>query len=72
MYTIYGADWCSQCKNAVKFLLDREIEFSYVDVEYCSDPIVKTFKSLPQTYFEDNHLGGLNELIHHVKFGDAE
>ena len=29
---VYGADWCSDCVNAKKFLNSKETEFEYIDI----------------------------------------
>ena len=29
---VYGADWCSDCVNAKKFLNSKGIEFEYIDI----------------------------------------
>jgi mycoredoxin len=34
--TIYGADWCVDCRNIKRFLDDRSVAYRYVDL--MSDP----------------------------------
>ena len=29
---VYGADWCSDCRIAKKFLKSKDIEFEYIDI----------------------------------------
>jgi thioredoxin reductase (NADPH) len=29
---VYGADWCSDCVTAKKFLESKSIEFEYIDI----------------------------------------
>lgn len=69
MYTIYGAEWCSACKQAIKFCEDRDIQYEYVDIDQTDDDIVKSFRSVPQVYFGVEHIGGLKALRdHYSKF----
>lgn len=60
--TIYGASWCSACKQAIKFCEDRGIDFTYIDIEESQDPQVKNFRSLPQIYSGAQNIGGLKKL----------
>jgi mycoredoxin len=32
MITMYGADWCGDCRRAKRYLDDNEVPYSYVDV----------------------------------------
>ena len=29
---VYGADWCSDCVTAKRFLESKEVEFEYIDI----------------------------------------
>ena len=29
---VYGADWCSDCVTAKKFLNSKEVDFEYIDI----------------------------------------
>lgn len=31
--TVYGADWCSDCRRSKKFLQDNSIPFNWVDTD---------------------------------------
>ena len=31
--TLYGADWCPDCRRAKAFLKDNNIEYAFIDVE---------------------------------------
>ena len=31
--TMYGADWCGDCRRAKKFFADNKVEFEWVDLE---------------------------------------
>ena len=34
--TMYGADWCGDCRRSKKFMDDNNVKFNYIDVE--ADP----------------------------------
>jgi mycoredoxin len=36
MITMYGADWCGDCRRAKRYLDDNEVPYAYVDV--AADP----------------------------------
>lgn len=66
-YTIYGKPGCKPCESAM-FLLTREgEEFEYIDIS--TDPAARTkilsagFKSVPQVYHGDVHIGGYDDLV---------
>jgi glutaredoxin len=31
--TMYGADWCGDCRRAEKFFVDNKIDFQKIDLE---------------------------------------
>jgi mycoredoxin len=31
--TVYGADWCGDCRRSKRFLAAREVDFTWVDVQ---------------------------------------
>jgi len=71
-YTIYGRSGCQPCQQAKALLESKGEEFSYVDVlalpkGELADFLSKGFKTVPQVFWEDTHLGGLEELKAHIK-----
>lgn len=71
-YTIYGRSGCQPCQQAKAFLESKGEEFSYVDVlalpkGELADFLSKGFKTVPQIFWEDTHIGGLEELKAHIK-----
>jgi len=32
--TVYGAEWCGDCRRSKKFLDSNNVNYTYVDVEY--------------------------------------
>ncbi|CAB4139297.1 GrxC Glutaredoxin and related proteins [uncultured Caudovirales phage] len=70
-YTIYGRSGCQPCQQAKTFLESKGEEFSYVDVlalpkGELADFLSKGFKTVPQIFWEDTHIGGLEELKAHI------
>ena len=70
-YTIYGRSGCQPCLQAKTFLESKGEEFTYVDVlalpkGELADFLSKGFKTVPQIFWEDTHIGGLEELKAHI------
>ena len=57
--TMYGADWCSDCRRTKHYLVKNDIRFSWIDVE--ADPVeIETVmsynrgpKNIPVVVFPD-------------------
>ena len=67
MYIVYGASFCKWCTNVKDFLINREIEFKYVDIQEDKEAwdkvnSVHNFKTIPQVFKGDAYVGGFNEL----------
>lgn len=45
--TVYGADWCSDCKRSKRLLDSKNIEYMWVDVDN-NEAALQTVKSLNQ------------------------
>ena len=41
MLTVYGAAWCPHCTLTVSYLEQKNIEFTYVDIESAPDEVVQ-------------------------------
>ena len=71
-YTIYGRSGCQPCQQAKSLLESKGVEFTYVDVMALpkgelADFLSKGFKTVPQIFWEDTHIGGLEDLKDHLK-----
>lgn len=71
MYTIYGRSGCAPCMAAKNLIGCTGAEFTYVDVMALpkgelADFLSKGFKTVPQIFWEDTHIGGLEELKAHI------
>jgi glutaredoxin len=71
-YTVYGRPGCQPCKAAKDLLESKDQAFTYVDVMALpkgelEDFLNKGFKTVPQIFWEDTHIGGLNELKAHLR-----
>jgi len=57
--TMYGADWCGDCRRSKRFMEENNVVFNYIDVEAdltAADKVVEInggAKSIPVIVFED-------------------
>ena len=57
--TMYGAEWCGDCRRSKKFLDSNKVEYTYIDVEAdpaASDKVIAInggMRSIPVIIFED-------------------
>jgi mycoredoxin len=57
--TMYGAEWCGDCRRSKKFLDTNSVEYTYIDVEAdesASDKVIEINggqRSIPVIIFED-------------------
>lgn len=70
MYTIYGTKNCSYCDRAKDLLYLKGFEFKYIDIEEDEDGYnlfqKNRWKTVPQIYKGDTHIGGYVELTGEV------
>ena len=65
--TIYTKDYCPYCKAAKALLDDKGVRYLEIDVEH--NPVeLETMlarsgrKTVPQVFFDDDHIGGFDDL----------
>ncbi len=57
--TMYGADWCGDCRRSKRLLADLNVEITHIDVEVDESAAVKVIeinggaKSIPVIVFPD-------------------
>lgn len=57
--TMYGAEWCTDCRRSKKFLDTNEVKYNYVDVEADESASAKVIeinggmRSIPVIIFPD-------------------
>jgi mycoredoxin len=57
--TMYGAEWCGDCRRSKKFLDANNVEYAYIDVEAdesASEKVIEINggqRSIPVIIFED-------------------
>ena len=57
--TMYGAEWCGDCRRSKKFLDSNNVKYNYIDVEAdasASDKVIEInggMRSIPVIIFED-------------------
>jgi glutaredoxin 3 len=71
MYTIYGRPGCAPCKAAKDLLDNLGVEYTYVDVMALPKGelaafLARGFKTVPQIFWEDTLIGGLDDLRRHI------
>ena len=66
MYTIYTQDRCGYCSMAKHIMVKNDIDFMEINISY--DPqarsLIKSmgFKTVPQIFIGEHHIGGNFEL----------
>jgi glutaredoxin 3 len=61
---IYGADWCTFCKDAVKLCESKSIEYKYIDVDDTANRVSleermgEKVRTVPQIFVDDKFLPG--------------
>jgi len=56
--TMYGAEWCGDCRRSKKFLDSNNVKYNYIDVEAdasASDKVIEInggMRSIPVIYFQ--------------------
>ena len=65
---MYGAEWCADCRRSKRLLDEREISYSYVDLEQAPEAIEEVLsrndgrRIIPTIVFEDgSHLSEPND-----------
>ena len=57
--TMYGAEWCGDCRRSKKFLDSNNVKYNYIDVEAdasASDKVIEInggMRSIPVILFSD-------------------
>ena len=57
--TMYGADWCGDCRRSKRFLDENKVGYNYIDVEAdasASDKVIEInggMRSIPVIVFPD-------------------
>jgi glutaredoxin len=66
MITIFGAEWCAQCKQAKQYCESKGYEYKYIDIDDSEDERITRFRSLPQIFIDDVSVGGLKDFMQKV------
>lgn len=64
---IYGASWCTYCKAAIRLCESKSIPYEYLSVDDEKVLLevqgkIGKFKTVPQIFIDDKHVGGFTEL----------
>jgi glutaredoxin len=69
---IYGASWCTTCKDAVAFCKNKSISYNYIDIDNTSnlrvleERVGSKVRSVPQIFLDDRHVGGFVAMMQEV------
>ena len=71
MFTIYSTSNCNYCQNSKTLLQECNREYLEIILD-TPEKIAKFkvntgFKTVPQIYIEDHHIGGYAELVSYLK-----
>lgn len=72
MVIIYGKPSCGFCTKAKNFCTDRQLEFTYKDVQNESFMTelkgqLPDVRSVPQIFINEDHIGGYTDLVSYVE-----
>ncbi len=76
--TLYTGPLCNFCDAAKRLLLRNNLEFNEIDISTKSglmDEMIKKAngkRTIPQIFFDDNHVGGYQELRALEKSGELK
>lgn len=72
-YVVYGRQDCNWCFRAKKFLEQKKEDFRYIDIDDDARTkaflVSKGFKTVPQIYLDNEHIGGYTELVAYFEEG---
>ncbi|NCC36542.1 MAG: NrdH-redoxin [Chloroflexia bacterium] len=60
--TIYGAFWCGDCRRAKKFMDERGVLYTWIDIDHHPDAVVEVerlnrgMRSIPTIVFADGSI----------------
>ena len=70
--TLYHKDYCPYCKQAKKTLEAYGLEYTAIEVtnnpvEFANMARRSGRRTVPQIFFGDRHIGGMDDLQQHIK-----
>ena len=70
-FKIYGKPNCPFCERAKSLLESKSIPYTYVDVAQDEEArqmlVDKKFRTVPQIYHNDWHIGGYEDLLAYME-----
>ena len=75
MYTIYTQNMCGYCTMAKELLKDHSKEYKEIpiDTNIEAKNFIKSFaKTVPQIFYEKQHIGGYEELREYLYYLDKD
>ena len=70
--TIYSKDYCPYCKAAKQILDNKGIEYTEIDVLQQPEKLAEMLersqqRTVPQIFFDDQHIGGYTDLVDYYR-----
>ena len=70
--TLYSKDYCPYCKAAKQILDDKGLSYAQIDVlkqpEKLSEMLERSRRNtVPQIFFDDEHIGGYTDLVNYYR-----
>jgi len=70
-FKMYTKENCSYCNMSKIILMENNIDFEEVDIEDNAQALaflrLQNFRTVPQIYDGDQHVGGYTELVKYLK-----
>lgn len=63
--TLYGADWCDECKESKEWLKNNSIEYEYIDIDSEEGTVIfkeTGYQSIPVLEIGSTVVGGFEEM----------
>lgn len=71
MFKIYSKEGCPSCDSAKHLLTNKDVEYEehdvFADEEATEFFLDKKFRTVPQIYHNDWHIGGYEDLLAYVE-----
>ncbi len=71
MFTIYGAQWCSHCKELKTHMETEHIEHEFIDIDIEINKAMKLVEedlhTIPQVWHDDKYVGGKEDTLNYLQ-----
>lgn len=71
VFIVYGAKGCSYCTSALDLLEKTGLPYRYIPLDQRQEELdwflLEGYKTIPQIFYKEVHLGGYTDLKNYVK-----